>query len=109
MLLFQIHFHYASVDYNKFFDEVVPRSCMPSDFGGDLESIEELHKQTCIELNNQNYYFLMEELQASLEIGGFSWNYHKDCLKKISSDELQVSCKNCQELWENESKNLRCT
>ena len=95
------------MDYNKFFDEFVPRSCMPSDFGGDLKSIEELHKQTCIELNLQNHYFLMEQLQAALGTGCFSWNFHKDCLKKISSDETKLSCNNCQELWKSEEEKIR--
>ena len=88
------------MDYNKFFDEVVPKSCMPSDYGGDLLSVEELHKQTCKELNIQNDYFLMEQQQAALETSSFSWNYHKDCLSKFASDEPQLSCKKCQELWE---------
>lgn len=87
------------MDYNKFFDEVVPRSCMPSDFGGDLASVEELHKKTCKELYLQNNYFLTEQYQAALEIGSFSWNYHSECLKKFASDEPQMSCKKCQDLW----------
>lgn len=87
------------MDYNTFFDEVVPRSCMPSDFGGDLTSVEELHKQTCKELYLQNNYFLTEQCQAALEKGCLSWNYHRECLKKFASDEPELSCKKCQHLW----------
>lgn len=72
---------------------------MPSDYGGDLESVELLHNQSCKELILQNDYFIMEQQQAALEIGSFSWNYHKDCLNKIASEEPKLSCKKCQKLW----------
>lgn len=45
-------------DYN------VPRSSLPSDFSGDCESVEVLHKRHCEELMKRRTFFLAEESQA---------------------------------------------
>lgn len=48
----------------KFYKECIPRSSLPKDFGGDLESVEVLHKKHCEELVRLKKMFLAEEQQA---------------------------------------------
>lgn len=71
-LLSKVHFHTSSIDYEKFYKEHVPKSCLPSDFGGDLESVAELHKKHREELMALRDYFLMEDRQQSSEFDEFS-------------------------------------
>jgi hypothetical protein len=54
------------MDYEKFYSECVPKSHLPKDFGGDLESVEELHQQHRENLMELRDYFMMEEQQANL-------------------------------------------
>lgn len=44
----------------KFYEDHIPKSCLPSDFGGDLQSVEELH-QASIKEFSQNKKFFVEE------------------------------------------------
>lgn len=55
------------MDYEKFYQEHIPKSCLPSDFGGDLESVAELHEQHCKEFMRLRYYFVAEEQQVALK------------------------------------------
>jgi hypothetical protein len=56
------------MDYEKFYNKYIPKSCLPSDFGGDLESVEELHKKHCEEFTRLRPYFIAEEQQAALKL-----------------------------------------
>lgn len=55
------------MDFEKFYAEHIPKSCLPSDFGGDLESVAELHKKHCTELVGLRNYFIAEEQQAAFK------------------------------------------
>lgn len=55
------------MDYEKFYQEHIPKSCLPSDFGGDLESVAELHEQHCKEFMRLRNYFVAEEQQVALK------------------------------------------
>lgn len=55
------------MDYEKFYEECIPKSHLPSDFGGDLESVEELHEKHRKGLLELRDYFLMEEKQQNCE------------------------------------------
>lgn len=48
---------------NEFYEKAIPRECLPSDFGGDLASIKELHEQFKNEYYNLRDYFRAEEEQ----------------------------------------------
>jgi len=50
-----------------FYEEHIPKSSLPSDFGGDLESVAELHEKHCKELMRLRNYFIAEEQQAALK------------------------------------------
>lgn len=65
-----------------FFKDHVPKSCMPSDFGGDLPSIKELHEEHCLEFMRLRPYFLAEEKQAAL--------LFDNCDKKNLENELLI-------------------
>lgn len=60
-----MHMHTSSLDFNVFYEKHLPKSCLPSDFGGDLASVDELHKESVAELMRHREYFLAEELQRS--------------------------------------------
>lgn len=65
----QMILHSSSLDMDKFSAEYnVPRSCLPSDFGGLCESVEVLHEKTCKEFMELRGYFNSEEKQAALEL-----------------------------------------
>jgi hypothetical protein len=57
--------HHGS-DYQKFHKDVVPRSGLPSDFGGDLATIEELHNQHNKKFEKLRNYFVNDEKEARL-------------------------------------------
>jgi hypothetical protein len=60
--------HPSNVDMEKFYAECIPRTSLPSDFGGTCESVEVLHKRHCEEFKRLRPFFLAEERQAALEL-----------------------------------------
>lgn len=56
------------MDYEKFYEEHIPKSCLPSDFGGDLESVAELHEKHSREFMRLRNYYVAEEQQAALKL-----------------------------------------
>lgn len=56
------------MDFEKFYKEHIPKSSLPSDFGGDLESVAELHEKHCKEFMRLQNYFVAEEQQAALKL-----------------------------------------
>lgn len=45
----------------KLYDEWIPRSCLPSDYGGELKSVAELHQEHLKTYQSLRPYFLAEE------------------------------------------------
>ena len=76
-----MHMHSSSMDYEKFYKDYIPKSCLPSDFGGDLESVEVLHQKHCKEFQRLQPYFKWEEEQASLNLDIFEANKSLDLIK----------------------------
>lgn len=62
----RIHLHKIGTDYAEFYQKFIPRSHMPSDYGGNLESLKELHEQNRKLLSDTREYFIMEEQQMKL-------------------------------------------
>lgn len=60
-----MHLHTSSLDFNEFYEKHLPKSCLPSDFGGDLASVDELHKESILDIMKHREYFLAEELQRN--------------------------------------------
>lgn len=61
----RIHLHLSSAGYEDFFVKHIPKSHMPSNYGGDLESIDELHDQNRQLLIDMREYFISEEDQMN--------------------------------------------
>lgn len=62
------------MDFEKFYAEHIPKSSLPSDFGGELESVAELHDKHSKELKSLRNFFLAEEEQAALRLDVISKN-----------------------------------
>lgn len=71
-ILSRIRFHSKDMDMEKFYKESIPKSCLPSDYGGDLESIEVLHNKTREQLLKMREYFLIEERLMNFEFDGIN-------------------------------------
>ncbi|CAO1407095.1 unnamed protein product [Diamesa tonsa] len=63
----KLHLHHSSMDYEKFHNEVLPKSCLPSDYGGDLESVEKLHENHCKEFLTLREFFLATDKQVGFK------------------------------------------
>lgn len=63
----QLHLHTSSIDFEKFYKDHIPKSSLPSDYGGDLDSIAELHNKHSKEIKSLRGFFLAEEQQAALK------------------------------------------
>lgn len=59
-----IKMHPTTMDYEKF--DGISKSSLPSNYGGDLASIAELHQANCKQLQNMGEYFLAEEKQLTM-------------------------------------------
>lgn len=66
-LLSRVHFHPKNMDYEKFYQKCIPKHCLPSDYGGDLASVDELHGKHRKNLLQMREYFLLEERVMNFE------------------------------------------
>lgn len=64
------------MDYEKFYNECIPKSCLPSDYGGDLESVEELHNKNRKTLTSMRDYFLMDDRMMNFELEQYDFDAH---------------------------------
>lgn len=61
----QLHLHPPGMDWKKFQkDWGIPSSCLPCDFGGNLDSTIELHKAHCEMFVQHRDYFIADEEEA---------------------------------------------
>lgn len=63
---FQLKTYPADYNMDDFYENVIARSGLPSDFGGDLGSVKELHEQFKSEIYNLREYFRAEEEQRAI-------------------------------------------
>lgn len=70
-LLEKLHLHRSDMDYEAFYRDHVPKSHLPSDYGGDLESVEKLHEQHCKKIMDLKDYFYYEEQQSNFEFDSY--------------------------------------
>ncbi|XP_063695585.1 alpha-tocopherol transfer protein-like [Culicoides brevitarsis] len=62
-ILKKLYMHSATEDYHTLLKDKIPLSCLPSDFGGELDSCEKMHEKHCKELLQMRDFFLNEEKQ----------------------------------------------
>lgn len=70
------------MDYEKFYKECIPKTHLPSDYGGDLESVEVMNKQHREGLMALREYFLMDEQQKNFEFDQYIEKYGEKALKE---------------------------
>lgn len=58
-----MYLHSATEDYHTLLKDKIPLACLPSDFGGELESCEKMHEKHCKEFLQMRDYFIEEEKQ----------------------------------------------
>lgn len=73
-LLNRVHFHSPNMDYEKFYKEHVPRSSLPSEYGGDLKSCLELHQKHRSSLMKLREYFIIEERVMNFELEEYDFD-----------------------------------
>lgn len=80
-----VHVHPSGMNFNtEFFKKYLPKENMPSDYGGDLPSISELHKKNCENLHRFKEYFELEEKQMKHQLDNENTNDHDDRQTKYS-------------------------
>lgn len=52
------------MDWEEFYVNHIPKSCLPSDYGGDLGPVKDLHEKQLQELQRNREFFALEEQQA---------------------------------------------
>ena len=78
----KIHFHSSNMDYEVFYRDCVPKSHLPEDYGGDLESVEVLHRRYRENLMKLRNYFLMEEQQWKFKFDEYVDEFGEEAFKK---------------------------
>lgn len=62
---FQLYTYTSDMDYEEFYKNWIPKQCLPSDFGGDLPTVAEMHANSRKEFDDLRDYFLAEEDQRN--------------------------------------------
>lgn len=75
----------------KFYEDHIPKSSLPSDFGGNLESVEVLHKRHCEEFLRMRNFFLAEEKQAMCSSYDKSNNLENDIMRENEKNFKNIS------------------
>lgn len=75
----------TDIDYEEFYKNWIPKQCLPSDFGGDLPTVAEMHLNFRKELDDLRDYFLAEEDQRNNNIKS-----DKDDLKLNEIESVKI-------------------
>ncbi|EAA05957.5 alpha-tocopherol transfer protein-like [Anopheles arabiensis] len=81
-----LYLHTSSANLDSFYEEWIPKSGLPSDLGGDMKSIDELHQDHLKEFERLRPYFLAEERQRNGEAGNLIDEPTDRMLKSLSID-----------------------
>lgn len=79
----RVHFHPAKMDWEKFYKNHIPKSCLPSDYGGDLESIEVLHNKHRESLSKMRDYFVLVGRLMNFEFEEYDFDGHRNDIAKV--------------------------
>ena len=66
-ILSKIHLHSTDMNWNNFHQDYIPKSHLPSDYQGDLPTLQELHNKEREFMMRLKDYFVEEEKQANHE------------------------------------------
>lgn len=73
-LLSRVRFHTTDMNLDDFHKKCIPKSCLPSEYGGDLgpiEDIREKHKKSLLRLRD---YFLIEEKILNFQLEEYDFD-----------------------------------
>ena len=74
----RIHLHHSDIDFENFYENEIPRSHLPKEYGGTLGTLDELQEETTKKLMNLRDYFILEEKQRELEFEDYIRKHPKD-------------------------------
>jgi hypothetical protein len=74
----RVFFHSSGMNMEKFYKNHVPKSSLPSDLGGDLESVAILHEKQCKELQKMQDWFDFEGKFMRYELEDADVDGHND-------------------------------
>lgn len=77
-LIDTVQFYSPNMDFEKFYAECIPKSHLPSDYGGELQSVSELHEKQKKTFADLRDYFVLEEMQASLSFDEYTEEFCDD-------------------------------
>ncbi|CAG9805867.1 unnamed protein product [Chironomus riparius] len=74
----RIQLHHGNMDYEKFYENEIPKSHLPKEYGGTLGTLDELQAETTKKLMDLRDYFILEEKQRELEFEDYIRKHPKD-------------------------------
>lgn len=92
----RVHFWTADIDWETFYEKFIPKTHLPSDYGGDLESLEVLHNRQLEEFVEFEKYFQFEEQHKNFELDDMLDEFmekRRVIMEKNKLDEIQESGK----------------
>jgi hypothetical protein len=79
-IISKVHLHHSDIDWEDFYKNEIPRSHLPSDYGGDLKSVKELHEEKRERIFDLKDYFEFEELQVNHKFDELLGEHAKDII-----------------------------
>ncbi|XP_070491800.1 alpha-tocopherol transfer protein-like [Chironomus tepperi] len=67
-----IQTHPSDMDYEEFYENHLPRHCLPADYGGELPSMEYLHFQNLEKIASLKKYWIYEEHHLKQQLDNFT-------------------------------------
>ncbi|KAK5638261.1 hypothetical protein RI129_012556 [Pyrocoelia pectoralis] len=61
-----IHLHSIGMDMETFYDQWIPKRCLPKEYGGELDSVEVYNRMCTEELESLQWFFDAELLQRTI-------------------------------------------
>lgn len=87
---FQLYTYSSDINYEDFYKKWIPKECLPSDFGGDLPTVAEMHADFRKELDDLRDYFLAEEDQRNNNNAKGKENLKNNGIESLRIQKLEI-------------------
>lgn len=87
-ILNRVHFHPTNMDYEKFYEDCIPKSCLPSNYQGDLDDVDELHDRHRKSLLKLREYFLLEERLMNFEFEDYDFDAESVDVESVMNTKI---------------------
>lgn len=88
---FQLYTYSSDINYEEFYKKWIPKECLPSDFGGDMPTVAEMHTDFRKELDDLRDYFLAEEAQRNNNnIANGKDNFKNNEIESLNIQKLEI-------------------